>query len=96
MYNSIDINDINKININGNLIDIRDRNSYLLGHISGALNILYMDLIMNPNLYLRKDKRYYIYCFSGKTSRKIVLNLNKEGYNLVDLVGGYNKYIKNI
>lgn len=93
MYKSINIKEINKINVNGNLIDIRDRNSFILGNIPGSINIPYMNLIMNPEYYLSKNKVYYIYCSSGKTSKKIVSNLNREGYNLVDLIGGYYEYI---
>ena len=38
------------------LIDIRDKESYLEGHIPGAKNIVSSELIYHPNRYLDFDK----------------------------------------
>ena len=74
-----------------NIIDIRDRDSYLHGHVPNSINIYYLDLINNPSKYLNKSDKYYLYCKSGITSKNIVNKLNKMGYHTVNIDGGYNK-----
>lgn len=95
MYDSIDIKEIDSINTNGNLIDIRDKYEYILSHINKATNIPYTYLIMMPEDYLEKDKKYYLYCTNGSRSRKLCQHLNEIGFQTIDLVGGYNSYIDN-
>ena len=48
--------------------------------------------MMMPENYLDKDKIYYLYCDSGSKSRKLCMYLNQNGYNTIDLVGGYIRY----
>ena len=74
-----------------NIIDIRNKNDYLLGHIPNAISIPYNDIFLNPSKYLNKNDLYYIYCRTGVTSKKLVNYLNKLGYNTVNIDGGYNK-----
>lgn len=93
MYDSIDIKEIDFINIDSNLIDIRDKYEYILSHITDAINIPYTYLLMMPDNYLDKDKKYYLYCDSGSKSRKLCEYLNEQGFKTVDLIGGYNAYI---
>ena len=76
-------------------IDIRDKNDFLKGHIDGAVNINYIDLILNPERFLKKDNLYYIYCNTGLKSKSVVLKLKKMGYNCVNYDGGYNYYLLN-
>ena len=95
MYDSIDINEINQININNNLIDIRDKYEYNLSHIHNAINIPYTYLLMMPENYLDKNKKYYLYCDSGTKSRKMCEHLNEQGYNTINLIGGYDSYLLN-
>lgn len=73
------------------LIDIRDKNQYEMGHLSGAINIPFMKLYNSPSSYLDKNKKYTIYCESGGKSRILVNYLNHQGYNCVNLEGGYSK-----
>ena len=93
MYEDIDILDIDTIYVENNLIDIRDKFEYSLGNIKGSINIPYNYLLVNPENYLDIDKKYYIYCDSGSRSRKLCNYLNNMGYNTVDLIGGYMRYI---
>ncbi len=76
-----------------NLIDIRSQSQYIEGHIPNSTNIPGHLLLMNPTSYLKKDKTYYIYCQTGRTSTDVVNILNKKGYNTINLEGGYNKYL---
>ena len=93
MYDGIDILDIDKIDISNNLIDIRDKYEYLLGHINQSINIPYNYLMMNPENYLEKDKIYYLYCDSGSKSRRLATHLNQQGFQTIDLIGGYTRYL---
>lgn len=92
MYESIDINEIDFITLDNNLIDLREKYEYLLGHIDNSINIPYNHLITNPNIYLDINKKYYLYCESGSRSMRMCNYLNSLGYNTVDLIGGYSKY----
>ncbi len=78
---------------NINIIDIRSIQSYNNNHIPGSINIPYESLISYPEKYLRKDKRYYIYCQKGITSKKVVSILNREGYTTISIQGGYEEWI---
>ena len=95
MYKSINIKEINNIDIHSNniLIDIREKYEYILGNINNSINIPYNYLMILPEEYLSKNKKYYIYCESGTASRKLCLHLTNLGYDVVDLVGGYKDYI---
>ena len=95
MYKSINIKDIDNIDINANniLIDIREKYEYILGNIKKSINIPYNYLMILPEEYLSKDRRYFIYCDSGSKSRKLCLHLSNLGYDVVDLVGGIKEYL---
>lgn len=83
---------VNEINNNMNLIDIRDNYLYNLGHVLNAINIPMNFLIMNPSNYLKKDEIYYIYCNRGINSKKTCELLTNVGYNVVNINGGYTEY----
>ncbi len=88
----INISDFLKLS-NINIIDIRSIQSYNNNHIPGSVNVPYEALISYPEKYLRKDKRYYIYCQKGITSKKVVGILNREGYTTISIQGGYEEWI---
>ena len=93
MINSISISDL-KSKINSiNLIDIRNKIRYNSGHISGAKNIEKDDLLKNPNKYLNKQDTYYIYCERGITSYNVTIALTNLGYNVINIEGGYSRWI---
>lgn len=89
---SITIEELKRLIPNINIIDIRDRYSYYLGHIPTALNIPSSMLINMPEYYLDKEKKYYIYCEYGLTSFKICKILKEKGYNVVNVEKGYDMY----
>lgn len=62
------------------IIDVQDKYSYKLGTVQGSINIPYDDLINNYRVYLNKNETYYIYCKSGKLSKRAVSILNAIGY----------------
>ena len=63
------------------IIDIQDRYYYNISHYPGSVNIPYDDLINNYRSYLNKNDFYYLYCKSGKLSRRASIILNYLGYN---------------
>ena len=91
---SIDIFSLMNLS-NPRIIDIRDNYKYGLGSIPGSINVPYLFLITNPSNYLNKNEVYYLLCDSGNTSLRCCLELLDMGYNVVNISGGYNSYIKN-
>lgn len=69
------------INNKRKIIDVQDRSEYNLSHITGSINIPYEELINNYRVYLNKNDTYYLYCKSGKLSKRASIILNYLGYN---------------
>lgn len=76
-----------------NIIDIREINEIKNGKIPTAVAINKNLLLKSPETYLNKEKKYYIYCTQGNTSAYLVSELTKKGYNVVNIIGGYNNYL---
>lgn len=89
MKSLINLQKTNKLNI----IDIRDRNLYLMGHIDSAINIPTGLLMQQPEKYLSLNSNYYIYCENGITSNKVVGILNSRGYHTYNISGGFKDYL---
>jgi rhodanese-related sulfurtransferase len=84
--------DIDFKNLNMNsicIIDIRNKNDYLIGHIPNAINISNDDIVLNPDKYFNKNICYYLYCERGIKSLKLSSYLNNLGYNTYSIKGGY-------
>lgn len=64
------------------IIDVSDKHTYSLGHLDNSINIPYDVLINNYRNYLNKNDSYYLYCKSGKLSKRAVLVLSYLGYNV--------------
>ncbi len=87
----INVNDID--NLTGiSLIDIREPYEYKGGSIRNSKNIPMQNLMSNPDKYLIKDKTYYIMCQSGARSSRTVNYLKKQGYDVVNVIGGIGSY----
>lgn len=71
-----------KMSRNAKIIDIQDKYNYQISHYPGAVNIPYDDLMNNYRNYLNKSDIYYIYCKSGKLSKRVVTVLSYLGYNV--------------
>ena len=67
------------------IIDVQDRSMYNNHHLNGAINIPYDELINNYRMYLNKNETYYLYCKSGKLSKRASIILNYLGYNTIVL-----------
>ena len=93
MLKNIGVNSLDYENMH--IIDIRSREKYNNNHIPNSINIEFDKLILSPEKYLEKDKIYYIYCQRGKTSINACINLYKLGYNVINIMGGYENWIIN-
>ena len=75
------------------IIDIRNKYYYDIGHITGAINVPYYNLLNNYSHYLNKNDVYYLYCDNGDQSMNIVNRLNSFGYHTINIIGGYKEYL---
>lgn len=96
MYKSIGTNELKGLIGQANIIDIRDNYLYKIGNIPSSKNIPANFLIVNPDKYLNKNELYYIYCSFGMQSNKVCSKLSNLGYNVINVMGGYNDYISKI
>ncbi len=64
------------------IIDVSDRYTYNIEHLNGSINIPYDILINNYRSYLNKNESYYLYCKSGKLSKRAYQVLSSIGYNV--------------
>ena len=69
---------VNKMKI----IDVSDKYTYEINHINDSTNIPYDELINNYRKYLNKQETYYLYCKSGKLSKRAYLVLSSLGYKV--------------
>lgn len=76
-----------------NIIDIRKSYLFNLGNIPTSKNIPYNFLISMPDKYLNKEDEYYIYCTQGLESVKVCDKLSKQGYKVINVLGGYHDYL---
>ena len=81
---------------NPKIIDIRDKYSYTMNSLDGAINIPYYSLLSNYSLYLNKEETYYLYCDYGKQSKEISNRLNLFGYKTFYVKEGYLDFQKKI
>ncbi|NNU86977.1 rhodanese-like domain-containing protein [Geobacillus sp. MR] len=74
------------------LIDVREPDEFVGGHILGARNIPLTQLRMRMK-ELRKDQPIYLYCQNGLRSGRAAQMLYRKGYrNLYHLKGGFKKW----
>ncbi|ORI01770.1 dihydroneopterin aldolase [Mammaliicoccus sciuri] len=87
--NELSKKELEKLAGQGQLIDVRTEEEYELAHIKGA-TLHPVDKIESFNK--DKNKTYYIHCKSGNRSAKASEHLAKQGYDVVNLDGGYKAY----
>jgi len=89
---TIRVNDIDELIGNIELIDIREPYEFKGGSIKTATNIPMGNLLTSPDKYLLKDKPYYIFCQTGARSRYACKFLDKNGFDVINVVGGVGSY----
>ena len=71
------------------LLDVRDAEEYIQGHIPGAVNLPLENL---DRLAAPKEKPVFVYCLRGMRSRRAVRMLKRQGYTDVRSIGGIMQY----
>lgn len=71
------------------ILDIRQSEDYLKGHIKDAHNQFWFDVgrILGE---LPKDKHIIVYCYSGQSAGQVVGVLNTIGFKASSMLGGWN------
>ena len=82
----INFNEINKNNYI--IIDIRDNYLYQKKHLDNSVNIPFIKLLIEPEKYLNKERKYLLVCEYGIKSKKTSMILNKQGFNTFSLKNG--------
>lgn len=71
------------------LLDVRDKESFKKGHIKGAKNIFWMEVLKSKNLSkLPKNKKIIVVCYVGHTATQIMVALRLLGYKAIALKFG--------
>lgn len=89
---SVNINEIDDLIGKVNLVDIREQYEYKSGTLKGAKNIPMRELMNNPDKYLKQGNTYHLFCLSGARSQRASSYLHKQGYDVVNLLGGIGSY----
>ena len=84
--------DKGQIDYSMQIIDIREYDSYQEEHIDNALWVPLQKIITTPYAVLNKNQKYLIYCDKGKLSFKVCNILRGQGYQVWNLIGGYEKW----
>ena len=91
---SITIEELERINSADILIvDIRPREQFIRGTFPGAVNIPAEEL-EDKTVYPEKDKTVYLLCHTGDRSREYTDRLTEEGYDAINVEGGYRAWLK--
>jgi rhodanese-related sulfurtransferase len=78
------------------IICLRKATPYGAGHIPGAVNFTYKDLVQEINLqYLPTDQDIVVACYTGQTASQVVCYLRMLGYPAYNLLFGINSISDN-
>jgi len=74
------------------MVDIRKPEDFKEGHIKGAINIFWMDILKEENLKkLPEDKKILLICYVGHTASQMITALKLLGYDAGALKFGMGK-----
>ncbi|EOL43541.1 rhodanese-like domain-containing protein [Enterococcus caccae] len=95
MFESISTPDFETLYTNKelNVIDIRETNSYLQGHLAHSISL---PVTVLPNMLqkLNKAKTYHIISYSGRRSEVIASFMATKGFHAVHVIGGIKQLSK--
>lgn len=74
------------------LLDVRSREEYKEGHISGSKNLPLQNINEATALISDKDTPLFVHCLSGGRSRSATAQLKQMGYTNVTDIGGIADY----
>lgn len=73
------------------LVDLRDKEDYLAGHIPGAKNLSLAQIKQEAG---NQEKDILLYCYYGLKSVRIARMLNAAGYPNARSIGGVHRYVE--
>lgn len=78
------------------LLDVRQPEEFAEGHLAQAINLDWLNqtVFINGLAKLNKQKTYYVYCRSGRRSQAAAGKLKAEGFQVIDLKGGYLHWVE--
>ena len=78
------------------ILDVRQPEEFAEGHLAQAINLDWLNqtAFINGLAKLNKQKTYYVYCRSGRRSQAAAGKLKAEGFQVVDLKGGYLHWVE--
>ena len=77
---------------NAVLLDVRTNEEYADGHIEGSINLPICEIDRAGIVIAKKDVPVYVYCRSGKRSKRAAAYLKGNGYTKVNDIGGILSY----
>ena len=83
---------INEFDYNPNLgilIDVKDPITYKEKHNPYSINVYYDKLLLNHNVLLDKNKKYFIICDKGHKSKQAVRILEFYGYDVTYVINSW-------
>jgi rhodanese-related sulfurtransferase len=75
----------------GIIVDVRDKEDFLKGHIPMAVNTP-LDKIEDGTHFLPKSRYLLVYCDYGGSSALAAKLLSQDGYKVINTVGGLRQY----
>lgn len=97
-YRSLDVETFEKYIARENvlLVDVRTAEEFAAGHIVGVdENVdVRSTTFFNDYQRLPKDRPIAVYCRGGGRSKQVAGVLAGNGYNVVELSGGYNSWVE--
>ncbi len=75
------------------IIDLRKKDDYRKETIPGAVNVFHGEFSRYMSR-LPKNKRIYLFCYTGETSDEIAENLSQKGYDIYSIEEGYHSYLR--
>lgn len=70
------------------IIDLRDKTEYEKETYPGAIHIFHEEFYKYLEI-LPRNKRIYLFCYTGVTGDEIAEDLSKEGYDIYSIEDGY-------
>lgn len=78
-----------KENKNAVVIDVREPEEYIQGHVPGSINIPTSQM---QTVHYEKDTPLYLYCLSGGRSKMATAFLEQQGFQNVKNMGAIGRY----
>lgn len=75
------------------IIDLREKNDYDKETYPGAIHIYHKDFYKYIDI-LPKNKRIYLFCYTGVTGDEIAEDLSLKGYDIYSIEDGYRSIVR--